>query len=280
MTNRLRCFLAATVACLSLSGPALAASAGAVPAGIESAIAMAATQADIATADEQAAMGFGKTDAFATHPVYRHDPRLELVADAQPDAADAFEVRVDRAVKAAVDRALIPAMRTQAAQDAAKDASSARPQVVYLQAPAASAPADGTVLGIPFEQLVTVLATILVPLLLGLGTLIWKGNATAKEAKIAQWIQAAYLITEEVSRLTPNTVDDKVAYALRVLTERLQAAGIAATPTIAEQARATWTAMSGSEKVEASVRAKAVALAAEKATATESAARPQTPLAA
>jgi hypothetical protein len=134
------------------------------------------------------------------------------------------------------------------------------------------------VLGIPFEQLATVVATILVPLLLGLGTLLWKGNAAAKEATIARWIQAAYHITEEVSRLTPNTVDDKVAYALRVLTERLQAAGITPTAAIGEQARAVWTAMSGAEKVEASVRAKAVALAAEKAAGAE--ARPQTPPAA
>jgi hypothetical protein len=142
--------------------------------------------------------------------------------------------------------------------------------VVYLVQPTQATQPPGAILGLPFEQLVTVLATLLIPLLLGIAGLIWKDKAKERRDTVAQWIRAAYLITEEVARLTPNVVDDKIAYALRVLNERLQAAGITPTAAIGDQARATWTAMSGAEKVESNVRAKA-ALAV--------AARPQTPLA-
>ena len=128
------------------------------------------------------------------------------------------------------------------------------------------APVPGTVLGLTFEQLLALLASVVVPLFLGIGGWLWKDSARQKEEKIAAWIRAAYLITEEVAKLTPTKVDDKIAYALKVLSERLEAAGIKPTAAIGEQAKAVWTAMSGAEKVEASVRAKAVALAEKKAT--------------
>lgn len=282
--TRSRCFLAA-VLCLSLPTAALAMPPGSEPAGIEAAIVTAAAQADLATADELSAMGFGQTDAFTTHPVYRHDPRLDhrinfIATPAQPDAADAFEVRVDRAVQAAVERAIVPALRASAAADAASDA-----------APASIVSQGGTTFGLTFEQLVALLASVAVPLFLGIGGWLWKDAAKAKEQTIAKWVQAAYMITEEIAKLTPNKVDDKIAYALGVLTSHLQAAGITPTLAITEQAKATWTAMSGAEKVEASVRAKAVALAeqasaktiaelATTGTASETSARPQTPPAA
>ena len=153
------------------------------------------------------------------------------------------------------------------------------------------APVPGTVLGLTFEQLVALLASVVVPLFLGIGGWLWKDAAKAKEQTIAKWVQAAYMITEEIAKLTPNKVDDKIAYALGVLTDQLKAAGITPTLAITEQAKATWTAMSGAEKVEASVRAKAVARAeqasaktitelATAGTSTEPAARPQTPPAA
>ena len=126
------------------------------------------------------------------------------------------------------------------------------------------ASAPDTVLGLTFEQLVALLASVVVPLFLGIGGWLWKDSAKQKEEKIAAWIRAAYLITEEVAKLTPTKVDDKIAYALKVLSERLEAAGIKPTAAIGEQARATWTAMSGAEKVEAGVRAKAVVLANQK----------------
>ena len=129
------------------------------------------------------------------------------------------------------------------------------------------APAPGTVLGLTFEQLLALLASVVVPLFLGIGGWLWKDSAKQKEEKIAAWIRAAYLITEEVAKLTPTKVDDKIAYALRVLSERLSAAGITPTAAIGEQAKAIWTAMSGAEKVEAGVRAKAVALVEQKAAA-------------
>lgn len=282
--TRFRCFLA-IISCLALPTGALAMPPGSEPTGIEAAIDTAAAQADLATADELAAMGLGQPDAFATHPVYRHDPRLDQRLDfiampAQPDAADAFEARVDRAVQAAVERAIVPALRASAAADAASEA-----------APASTVSQGGTALGLTFEQLVALLASVAVPLFLGIGGWLWKDAAKAKEQTIAKWVQAAYMITEEIAKLTPNKVDDKIAYALGVLTGHLKAAGITPTLAITEQAKATWTAMSGAEKVEASVRAKAVAMAEQASAktiaalavpgeASETTARPQTPPAA
>lgn len=113
---------------------------------------------------------------------------------------------------------------------------------------------------ITFEQLVAVVAAIAVPLLVAVIGYFFKERATERQSQIQRWIVAAYHITTEVSKLTPTKVDDKIAYALGVLAERLSAAGVAVTPAVEAQARATWTAMSGEEKRAVSVAAKADAL--------------------
>lgn len=85
----------------------------------------------------------------------------------------------------------------------------------------------------------------------------------AKKATIARLISASYHMATEIAVLTPNKVDDIVATALGELAKSLQASGLELTPAISEQAKLTYTAISGAEKqaVELASKAKAVAVA-------------------
>lgn len=263
------CLFAVAVACLALPTAGLAAPAGAEP---------------IATLA-------GTTTAVAAPAVLAVPAR----AAERPDAADAFEVRVDRLVQAAVEKAVLPALRAQAAAEAAQDTTSA-PRVVYLQAPTAQE-AGPTMLGLSWADFLKLAGMILTGIAAVLFPLIFKASADAKKAEYGRWAVWAYHAVQEFAALTPNKLDDLAAQGLAVVagvlapgvelnqkelaaaalySQRLGEKGLSLTAPALADAKAMWKGISGEEKTEAAVRAKAVALAA----ASESAARPQTPLAA
>lgn len=100
-------------------------------------------------------------------------------------------------------------------------------------------PQGDTMLG----AIATAVAAIIVALV--------RSFARERQQTIANLARAAYMATAEVAILTPNTIDDKAAYALGVLNEMLAAEG-ASSLTSREKTRAEllWKAMHGAEKVQ------------------------------
>src|SRR5690348_7899481 len=99
---------------------------------------------------------------------------------------------------------------------------------------------NSTMLG----AIATAVATIIVALV--------RSFARERHKLITKLIDAAYWATAEVAIRTPNTIDDKAAYALGVLAKMLAAEGASAlAPREEERALLQWQAMHGLEKVQA-----------------------------
>jgi hypothetical protein len=75
--------------------------------------------------------------------------------------------------------------------------------------------------------------------------------AKERHQLITKLVEAAYWATAEVAIRTPNTIDDKAAYALGVLHKMLAAEGASSlTRREEERAELQWQAMHGVEKVQ------------------------------
>lgn len=92
-------------------------------------------------------------------------------------------------------------------------------------------------------------AGILAMIALAVFRALWKERSAEREKFMAWGIHVAYHAVNEISLMTENTVDDKVARALGFLDEALKSKGLPPASE-AEQAAAqlAWKAMHGSEK--------------------------------
>lgn len=95
-----------------------------------------------------------------------------------------------------------------------------------------------------------VLAIVGSLLVSGLGFLmraIFKDKAAKAESNFASGVKIAYNLVNEVARLTPNKVDDKIALGLKFLDETLNQKGQPLKPVDVERAKALFKAMHGRE---------------------------------
>jgi len=92
-------------------------------------------------------------------------------------------------------------------------------------------------------------ASILVMVLIAIARAIWK-DASAKREQVFAWaVATAYHAVNELSAMTENTIDDKVARALGFLDEALKAQrGSGASAAEQVKAQLQWKAMHGAEK--------------------------------
>lgn len=102
--------------------------------------------------------------------------------------------------------------------------------------------------GVTFEQIVSLLAMVIVPFLLGLARIVWKDKTDSRISKVNAAIGLAYGVTNEAAKLTKTKLDDKAAYALKVFRDALQANGVAPTQAEEKLAQLSWKSMHGQEK--------------------------------
>ena len=94
------------------------------------------------------------------------------------------------------------------------------------------------------ESVLPWLLGLAVPFMLMGARKLWADKTDARLALVDQLVTIAYHVTDEVSRLTPNKVDDKVAFALGELQRLLRAnRKPELSPGEAELAKAKWSAM-------------------------------------
>jgi hypothetical protein len=99
-----------------------------------------------------------------------------------------------------------------------------------------------------FEQVVPWMLALAVPALLIGARKLWGEMTEQRLELVDQFITIAYHVTDEVARVTPNKVDDKVAFALGELQRLLRVnRKKPLTEGEAELAKAKWSAMSSLE---------------------------------
>ena len=79
--------------------------------------------------------------------------------------------------------------------------------------------------------------------------LYFKDKSAQAEDALRSGAVIAYHMVNNVSALTPNKVDDKIALALKMLNEYMATKGQTLTEERSEQAKMIWNAMHGAEKV-------------------------------
>ncbi len=94
----------------------------------------------------------------------------------------------------------------------------------------------------------SVLIPILGSALLGLLGWLFKSKQDRANTVFAAGVSVAYNIVNDVSKFTPNTVDDKAALALGYLNSWMSAHGQKLGPADEEKAKLVWQAMHGEGK--------------------------------
>lgn len=95
-----------------------------------------------------------------------------------------------------------------------------------------------------FESMLPWALGLAVPFMLMWLRKLWADKTDARMELVDRLVTIAYHVTDEVSRLTPNKVDDKIAFALGELNRLLKAnRKRELTPGETELAKAKWSAM-------------------------------------
>jgi hypothetical protein len=97
-------------------------------------------------------------------------------------------------------------------------------------------------------EVLAVVGPVVVALVLRLLRAAWKEKAENRERLLEAGIEIAYQCVNDVSKLTPNTVDDKVAMGLGYLREWLGAHGEKLKPVDEAKAKLLFQAMHGEGK--------------------------------
>jgi len=100
-----------------------------------------------------------------------------------------------------------------------------------------------------FESLVASVMGVAVAILAAVARQIWADRFNHRMLLVSRAIDLAYGVTNNAAKFTKTTVDDKVAFALGELRKQLELQGIAVTPAIEAQARATWDSMHAQERI-------------------------------
>lgn len=99
------------------------------------------------------------------------------------------------------------------------------------------------------NELIAAIATSAAAGLVGLAFFFWKEKKETRLRTVSWAVAIAYNITNEVAKMTPNAVDDKVAYALGVFKDALAVRGYSPSDGDTEAAKLEWQALHGQEKI-------------------------------
>lgn len=113
--------------------------------------------------------------------------------------------------------------------------------LAQVEAPAPSS-------GLTFEQIVSAVLVVAVPVLVALGRLILKDRYEKIEEIVTWAIDVGYYVTDEVARKTETKIDDKIAFALGEFRKALASRGLSSNPGLEERAKLAFTAKHGLEK--------------------------------